>query len=225
MKIVQSIFRNSTIKYYSKKILALGPSSKLTASNFLLSRLFIELILFIALLFIPKFGIIIAFIFVLLFHNLYPYFLIDSTVSLRKNELYEEALIFFQMLKLSLHSTNDLRKSLEIVSTKLNNDFAKDFDKSLKKNKYNNSILLVFKDMENKTPNQDIIVSLIDLSESNDYDLTLNKIIDNIQQKNKQIITRKYMQLPFKLTIIAITFIISIALLIVYMPNILSILG
>ncbi len=225
MNIVKNIFRNSTIKYYEKRISALGPSSKLTVVNFLLSRLFIELILFIALFFIPKFGIIIAFISVLLFHNLYPYFLIDSNVSIRTNELYEEALIFFQMLKLSLHSTNDLRKALEIVSQKLNNGFAKDFAKSLKKNKYNNSILLVFKDMESKTPNQDIIVSLIDLSESNDYDMTLAKIINNIQQKNKQIIKSKYTQLPFKLTIIALTFILSIVLLIVYMPSILSSLG
>jgi disulfide oxidoreductase YuzD len=79
--------------------------------------------------------------------------------------------------------------------------------------------------MENKTSNQDIIVSLIDLSESNDYDLTLNKIIKNLQQKNKQIIKRKYTQLPFKLTIISITFVFSIILLIIYMPSILSILG
>ena len=225
MNIVKNIFRNSTITYYEKRISAIGPSSKLTVANFLLSRLFIELILFIALLFIPKFGIIIAFISVLLFHNLYPYFLIDSNVSIRSSELYDEALIFFQMLKLSLNNTNDLRKSLEIVSQKLNNGFAKDFDKSLKKNKYNNSILLVFKDMENKTPNQDIIVSLIDLSESNNYDMTLANIINNIQQKNKQIIKRKYTQLPFKLTIIALTFILSIVLLIVYMPSILSSLG
>jgi hypothetical protein len=225
MNIVKRIFRSSTIKYYSKKISSLGASSKLTVYNFLLSRLFIELLLFILLFFIPKFGIIIALISVILFHNLYPYFLIDSNISIRNNDLYDEALIFFQMLKLSLKSSNDMRKSLEIVALKLNNDFAKDFDKSLKKNKYNNSLLLVFKDMENKTSNQDIIVSLIDLSESNDYDLTLNKIIKNLQQKNKQIIKRKYTQLPFKLTIISITFVFSIILLIIYMPSILSILG
>ena len=90
MNIVKNIFRNSTITYYEKRISALGPSSKLTVANFLLSRLFIELILFIALLFIPKFGIIIAFISVLLFHNLYPYFLIDSNVSIRSSELYDD---------------------------------------------------------------------------------------------------------------------------------------
>src|SRR5574344_2082 len=144
MNITKNLFQKSTIKHYEDKISKLGCESKLSASNFLLSRLFIELILFFSLLFIPKFGILFSFLVVIIFHLLYPYFLIDANISVRTNELYEEALIFFQMLKLSLKGTNDLRKSLEIVSSKLNNCFAKDFLKSLQKNKYNNNLILVF---------------------------------------------------------------------------------
>lgn len=225
MNIVKNLFRRDTITYYQKRIAMLGCESKLTVANFLLSRLFVELLLFIALLFIPKFGILISFIVVIIFHYLYSYFLIDSNISVRCSELYEEALIYFQMLKLSLKSTYDLRKSLEIVSSKLNNCFSKDFQKSLQKNKYNNNLISVFKDMENKTPNQDVIVSLIDLSESSNCDTTLTNIINNLQHKKNQLVKRHYSQLPFKLTIIGLTFIVSFIVLIVYMESILNILG
>lgn len=225
MNLVKKIYLKKTIKKYEKKIKSLGSNSKINIENFLLSRTFIDLALFILLVFIPKFGIILAILVTLLFHILYPYLLIDSNLEERHDALYEEGLMLFQMLKLSLISTNDLRKSLEIVANKLDNSLANDFKKSLARNAYNNNLLLIFKDMEERIPNQDIIVSLIDLSESSDYIKTLDNIISNLQIKNKELIRRKCSALPFKLTIISLTFIVSIILLIVYLPSILSTLG
>jgi Flp pilus assembly protein TadB len=225
MNLVKKIYLKKTIAYYQNKINSLGSDSKISVDNFLLSRLIIELGLFIFLLLIPRYGILIAVIIDLIFHYLYTYFLIDSKITQRYQSLYEEGLIFFQMLKLSLCNTHDLRKSLEIVSSNLNNSMANDFKKSLSRNKYNNNLSLVFKDMEDRLPNQDIVVSLIDLSESNDYNSTLNKIINNLQEKNTRLIKKECTNLPLKLTVLSLTFIVSIVLLIIYLPNILSILG
>ena len=46
MNIVKNLFPNSTIKHYEEKINLLGCENKLKVDSFLLSRLFIELILF-----------------------------------------------------------------------------------------------------------------------------------------------------------------------------------
>lgn len=222
MNLDEKIFRKETIEKYKHKIAALGPHNKLTTTNFLLSRLFIEILLMIIFLFIPKYGLFIGLIICIIFHFLYGYMLIDNSINIRNNLLYDEALIFFRMLKLSLISTNDLRKSLEIVASKnTNNSFALEFDHLLKKNNYND-LSLVFKDMKYRIANQDINISLIDLSKTNDYNHTLELIIHNLQEKNNTIIKQKYEKLPYILSIVSLAFIITFILFVVYIQNVLD---
>ena len=215
MNIDEKIFRKETILRYKDKIEALGFRSKLTSTNFLMSRLFIEILLLIMSFFIPKFGLLIGIGIVIIFHFLYEYILIDSNIKIRNDNLYDEALIFYRMLKLSLISTNDLSKSLELVSTKSNgNSFAYDFKTLLKKNNYNDNLNKVFKDMQTRMSNKDIIISLIDLSKSNDYITTLDNIINNLENKSKVVSKGKYSKLPFRLCVLSI-FIISIFILLI----------
>ena len=223
MNLEEKIFRKETIERYNQKISSLGPTSKLTITNFLISRFFIELVLFIMFLLIPKYGLLIGIIVTITFHFLYGYILIDSNIKLRNNNLYDESLIFFRMLKLSLKNTNDLRKSLEIVSTKSpNNSFAIEFAKTLQKNKYNSDLSLIFQDMQYKISNQDIIVSLIDLSKTSNPFNTLDNIINNLQEKNNILTKQKYSKLPFILSLISIMLIVSFVLIVIELPNILQ---
>ena len=218
------IFKKSTIEKYDKKIKSLGSYSKISVTNFLVSRLFIEIILFIALLLIPKYGLLIAIIVTLIFHFLYEYLLIDESIKYRDNYIYDEALIFFTKLKLSIIKTNDLKKSLEVLLKNDNSLFVKDLRKSFNKNKYNNDLSLIFNDMLKRINNQDIIVSLIDLKETNNYLPTIDKIINELEEKDILLSREKYKKIPFTLSIVSISFIVIFALIIIFLPNILSIL-
>ena len=216
MKIDEKIFRRSTIDRYNKKISTLGSNSNITTNNYLLSRLFIEILLLIICLFIPKYGLIVGIVLTILFHYLYEYLLLDQNIKIRNDLLYEESLIFFRMLKLSL-------KSLDIVTSKFRqNSFAMDFYYLLKKNNYNNDLNQVFKDMQLKVDNQDLKIALLDLSKTNDFDNTLDIIIDNLQNKSNLIIKQKYSKLPFRLTVLSLVFIVSFIIIIIFLPNILS---
>ena len=218
------IFKKSTIEKYDKKIKSLGSYSKISVTNFLVSRLFIEIILFISLLLIPKYGLLIAIIVTLIFHFLYEYLLIDESIKYRDNYIYDEALIFFTKLKLSIIKTNDLKKSLEVLLKNDNSLFVKDLRKSFNKNKYNNDLSLIFNDMLKRINNQDIIVSLIDLKETNNYLPTIDKIINELEEKDILLSREKYKKIPFTLSIVSISFIVIFALIIIFLPNILSIL-
>jgi Flp pilus assembly protein TadB len=224
MNIAKRIYLPQTIKKYQVKIAALGPNNNISVANFLLSRSFISLLLFLSLLLIPSYGLIWAIIIVFSFYISYTYFLIDVNISKRKNELYEEALNFFELVRLSLNDTNDLRKSLLIVAKNNDSSIAKDFLLSLQKNEYNNNIRLVLQDMINKIPNEDVKIALIDLTSDNNYSSTLDNIITKLKLKNKYHLTRKYQALPYILSVICLIIIILIILIIVYLPNILNML-
>lgn len=222
MNLDEKIFRKETIEKYRHKIESLGPHNKLTTTNFLLSRLFMEILLILIFLLIPKYGLLLGIMVCIIFHFLYGYILIDNNINIRNNLLYDEALIFFRMLKLSLLSTNDLRKSLEIVASKnKTNSFALEFDHLLKKNNYND-LSLVFKDMQYKISNQDINIALLDLSKTNDYDHTLEAIIHNLQEKNNILIKQKYAKLPYILSVVSLAFIITFVLFVIYIEKVLE---
>ena len=221
----EKIFRKETIDKYDKKILNLGSYTKITTTKFLMSRLFIELVLFITLLLIPKYGLIIAIVSCLLFHFLYEVLLLDSGISHKDKNIYEDTILFFEMVKLSLLSTNDIRSSFEIVANKNNSLFAREFKKSLEKNKYNNDLRLVLMDMQKKNFNDDIIFSLIDLAETNDYHKTIDVILKKLQEKDNIKTRQKYIKLPFNLSILSILIILIFILVVIFMPTLLSIIG
>ena len=219
----QKIFTKKTISKYEKKIKSLGSFTKLSVTNFLISRLFIEIIIFIVLLLIPRYGLLFAIITTIIFHYLYEYILIDEKIKNRDNYIFDDGLIFFEKLKLSYLKTKDIKEALELIIDD-DNSFCKDLKTSLNKNKYNNDISLIFRDMQRNINNEDIKVCLIDLSETNDYINTLDNIINDLQEKDILLTKEKYSKLPMSLSIVSIIFILLFILLIIFLPNILEIL-
>jgi Flp pilus assembly protein TadB len=222
MNIVNKIYLPQTIKKYQHKIASLGPNNNIGVASFLLTRSFISLLLFLSLLLLPNYGLIWAIIIVSIFYLSYTYFLIDINIKKRQNDLYDEAVNFFQLVKLSFMDTKDLRKALAIVSQTSNSSFAKDFLISLHKNEYNNNIRLVFKDMEEKIPNDDIKMALIDLAANSNYILALDDIIKRLQLRSRDILNKKYQMLPYTLSLASLLFIILFILIIIYLPSILK---
>ena len=184
MNILKNVFSKNYINKYNKKISYLGPNNKLKVEYFLFTRLLISICLFIFSLFIPKYGLIIAIVLSLSFYYIYTLVLLDNKIKVRSDKLYDETILFLDMLKLSYKSTKDLKSSLDIVSNKIGNSIALTFRKYLGNNKYNNDLNYVFNCVIDTIPNNDIRKSLIDLKES-DYNVnSIDNIIVELKDKN-----------------------------------------
>jgi len=222
MNSVRNIFSKKYIRKYERKIKYLGSKNKINLNTFLLSRLIIEIILSIICLLIPRFGLLIALIVVISFHYIYTYILIDNKILIRTDKLYDETIMFYNMLSLSLKDTNDLKISLEIICSKLGNSLTREFKKLLANNKYNNDLKEVFTKVIDTIPNIDVKNTLVDIKESDNYLKTIDESIKILQDKNVILVKDRYKYKPIYLTIISSFFISLISMLLINFYNILA---
>ena len=222
MNILKNIFSKKYINKYNKKLSYLGLNNKLNLVNFLVSRLILTIVLFVLCLFIPKYGLLIALLVSIMFYYLYTLLLIDNKINKRSDKLYDEALLLFSMLKLSLNTTKDIKVSLETVVNKIGNSLALEFRRMLENNKYNNDINYVFNKVIDTIPNNDVRKSLIDLKESN-YDVTsIDNIINELKDKHLILIRQSNQYKPLLILFIGLLFLIVIVLMILNINEIIS---
>jgi len=219
---IKNIFSKKYIKKYQEKISFLNREDRVDLNTFLLKRLFIEIIIAILCLLVPKYGILLAIAIVLLFHFIYTGIIIDSKIDKRINSLYEEAITFYNMILLSYKDNNDLKMSIDIVTNKLDNSLAIEFKNVLGNNKYNNDLREVFNEVIKTIPNHDVKNTLIDLKDAENIEKSLESIINLLQEKDIIITESKYQFKPIYLTFISICFLGLILFIIFNLVNIIN---
>lgn len=176
-KVVTRIYPESVIKKYQSKINTLGSSSIIDVYTFLLSRLLLEIILFILLVLIPKYGLIISTITVIFIHFLYEDILITSKIMNREERLDKDALEFFNLLSLGLKSNASIYNVFLTTSKVCNNTLSKEFLEGLKKDNMEVCYTYVY----NHIPNQDLKTYLEEMKLTKDKE-TLSKVVANLNQ-------------------------------------------
>ena len=176
-KVVARIYPESVIKKYQSKINTLGYSSIIDVYTFLLSRLLLEIILFILLVLIPKYGLIISTITVIFIHFLYEDILITSKIMNREERLDKDALEFFNLLSLGLKSNASIYNVFLTTSKVCNNTLSKEFLEGLKKDNMEVCYTYVY----NHIPNQDLKTYLEEMKLTKDKE-TLSKVVANLNQ-------------------------------------------
>lgn len=176
-KVVTRIYPESVIKKYQSKINTLGYSSIIDVYTFLLSRLLLEIILFILLVLIPKYGLIISTITVIFIHFLYEDILITSKIMNREERLDKDALEFFNLLSLGLKSNASIYNVFLTTSKVCNNTLSKEFLEGLKKDNMEVCYTYVY----NHIPNQDLKTYLEEMKLTKDKE-TLSKVVANLNQ-------------------------------------------
>ena len=176
-KVVARIYPESVIKKYQSKINTLGYSSIIDVYTFLLSRLLLEIILFILLVLIPKYGLIISTITVIFIHFLYEDILITSKIMNREERLDKDALEFFNLLSLGLKSNASIYNVFLTTSKVCNNTLSKEFLEALKKDNMEVCYTYVY----NHIPNQDLKTYLEEMKLTKDKE-TLSKVVANLNQ-------------------------------------------
>ncbi|MGN1374096.1 MAG: hypothetical protein ACI4XK_02150 [Bacilli bacterium] len=176
-KVVTRIYPESVIKKYQSKINTLGSSTIIDVYTFLLSRLLLEIILFILLVLIPKYGLIISTITVIFIHFLYEDILITSNIMNREERLDKDALEFFNLLSLGLKSNASIYNVFLTTSKVCNNTLSKEFLEGLKKDNMEVCYTYVY----NHIPNQDLKTYLEEMKLTKDKE-TLSKVVANLNQ-------------------------------------------
>ena len=176
-KVVTRIYPESVIKKYQSKINTLGSSTIIDVYTFLLSRLLLEIILFILLVLIPKYGLIISTITVIFIHFLYEDILITSKIMNREERLDKDALEFFNLLSLGLKSNASIYNVFLTTSKVCNNTLSKEFLEGLKKDNMEVCYTYVY----NHIPNQDLKTYLEEMKLTKDKE-TLSKVVANLNK-------------------------------------------
>lgn len=176
-KVVTRIYPESVIKKYQSKINTLGSSTIIDVYTFILSRLLLEIILFILLVLIPKYGLIISTITVIFIHFLYEDILITSKIMNREEKLDKDALEFFNLLSLGLKSNASIYNVFLTTSKVCNNTLSKEFLEGLKKDNMEVCYTYVY----NHIPNQDLKTYLEEMKLTKDKE-TLSKVVANLNQ-------------------------------------------
>lgn len=176
-KVVTRIYPESVIKKYQSKINTLGSSTIIDVYTFLLSRLLLEIILFILLVLIPKYGLIISTITVIFIHFLYEDILITSKIMNREERLDKDALEFFNLLSLGLKSNASIYNVFLTTSKVCNNTLSKEFLEGLKKDNMEMCYTYVY----NHIPNQDLKTYLEEMKLTKDKE-ALSKVVTNLNQ-------------------------------------------
>lgn len=217
-KVVTRIYPESVIKKYQSKINTLGSSTIIDVYTFLLSRLLLEIILFILLVLIPKYGLIISIITVIFIHFLYEDILITSKIMNREERLDKDALEFFNLLSLGLKSNASIYNVFLATSKVCNNTLSKEFLEGLKKDNMEMCYTYVY----NHIPNQDLKTYLEEMKLTKDKE-DLSKVVTNLNQvlsAKKDTKEQNFLnKLPLKAIISTIIYLALVLLLLLLAPK------
>ena len=217
-KVVARIYPESVIKKYQSKINTLGSSTIIDIYTFLVSRLLLEIILFILIVLIPKYGLIISTITVIFIHFLYEDILITSKIMNREERLDKDALEFFNLLSLGLKSNASIYNVFLTTSKVCNNTLSKEFLEGLKKDNMEVCYTYVY----NHIPNQDLKTYLEEMKLTKDKE-TLSKVVANLNQvlsAKKDTKEQNFLnKLPLKALTITIIYLALVLLLLLLAPK------
>ena len=130
--IAKKIYSKNTINEISKKISLLGVSSKLDTYSFLNIRLAISIMVFLIIMFISRFGYILAPLSSIIVYKLYTYIVLDYKVKNRQVLLESEAMQFFEILTLSLETGRNLQEAIEVTVDSSNGLLCDEFKEMLR---------------------------------------------------------------------------------------------
>ncbi|MBQ6495498.1 MAG: type II secretion system F family protein [Bacilli bacterium] len=224
--IAKKIYSKNTISEISKKISLLGVSSKIDTYTFLNTRLIISIAIFLVVMFISRFGYVLAPILSILFYRLYTYIILDYKIKNRQISLESDALQFFEILTLSLETGRNLQEAIEVTVDSSNGELCNEFKEMLREVKYGKSLTEAMEGLENKIPSDTIKNIILSLTQADLYGSSiidsLHNQIDYLREKRRMEVKAVISKIPIKISIISVFFFIPLILIIILGPVVLQ---
>lgn len=227
-KFVKKIYRENEINRIDKKIATLK-NYPLDTIGFLNMRLSTTIIVFAIILLVFKTGYILSPIFALIYYYLFEYIFLDTLIYKRIKKLDREALMFFEILTLTIESGRNLEKALETTVENVDSELSDEFKKTLFEIKFGKSLTEALEDTKKRIPSETINNIILNITQTNIFG---NSIIETMYSqieflREKQIleIREQINKIPNKISIISVLFIVPIILLIVLGPFLITFIG
>lgn len=199
----------------NKKIRRLGINNKIRIDTFLITRLLMEFIIFIVLLLIPVYGIILSFLFTILFHYLYEDVLINSRIIKREQVIRNDLETFIKLYLLGLNQNNDAYLVFKMVSKNLDSDLTREI---VYLNKKYNNLNDVVTNLISVIPEYSFSDDILMLS-SNDTKISAEGILNKILADKKVMQEKIISSIPVKIVLFSVIFLILTLLIIILGPK------
>lgn len=225
--LVERLYSTKEVKRISDKINKLGKNMNIV--TFLGTRLISTIIIFFVLLIKFKMGYILSPIITLVYYYIFEKIVLDTVINKRIKKLDKEALIFFEILTLTLESGRDLEKALEVTVSNVNSELSSEFKRTLFEVKFGKSLLEALNDTKKRIPSETINNIILNMTQTNIFGTniidTMYSQVEFLREKQVFAVREEINKLPNKISILSVLFIIPIILLMVLGPFIITYLG
>lgn len=212
---VKILYPKKYLVNLNKKIKRLGIDNKIRIDTFLITRLLMEFIIFIGLLLIPVYGIILSFLFTILFHYLYEDILINSRIIKREQVIRNDLETFIKLYLLGLNQNNDAYLVFKMVSKNLDSDLTREIVYLNKKyNNFNDVVTNLISVIPEYSFSNDIL-----MLSSNDTKISAEGILNKILDDKKVIQEKIISSIPVKIVLFSVIFLILTLLIIILGPK------
>lgn len=212
---VKVLYPKKYLVNLNKKIRRLGINNKVRIDTFLITRLLMEFIIFIVLLLIPVYGIILSFLFTILFHYLYEDILINSRIIKREQVIRNDLETFIKLYLLGLNQNNDAYLVFKMVSKNLDSDLTREI---VYLNKRYNNFNDVVTNLISVIPEYSFSDDILMLS-SNDTKISAEGILNKILADKKVMQEKIISSIPVKIVLFSVIFLILTLLIIILGPK------
>lgn len=215
---VKVLYPKKYLVNLNKKIRRLGINNKIRIDTFLITRLLMEFIIFIVLLLIPVYGIILSFLFTILFHYLYEDVLINSRIIKREQVIRNDLETFIKLYLLGLNQNNDAYLVFKMVSKNLDSDLTREIVYLNKKyNNFNDVVTNLISVIPEYSFSDDIL-----MLSSNDTKISAEGILNKILADKKVMQEKIISSIPVKIVLFSVIFLILTLLIIILGPKFLG---
>lgn len=212
---VKVLYPKKYLVNLNKKIKRLGINNKIRIDTFLITRLLLEFIIFIVLLLIPVYGIILSFLFTILFHYLYEDVLINSRIIKREQVIRNDLETFIKLYLLGLNQNNDAYLVFKMVSKNLDSDLTREIVYLNKKyNNFNDVVTNLISVIPEYSFSDDIL-----MLSSNDTKISAEGILNKILADKKVMQEKIISSIPVKIVLFSVIFLILTLLIIILGPK------
>ncbi len=226
---IRKIYSESYINKQIAKIKLLGTGNKMNVYDMIVGRLLSSFIVFMLILYLSKYGYILAPIITVLYYILFSRVVLDDKLKKRTIKLEGEAMHFFEVLTLSLETGRNLVEAIDVTTANVSGILSDEFKETIREVSFGKSLNEALSDMQAKIPSDTINNIILSLTESNLYG---NSIIENLynqidflREKRKMEVKGRISKVPILISVISVFFFIPLLLLIILGPILLDYLG
>ncbi len=226
IRIAEKIYRKKVITDIQEEINQLGSDTLYDAVNFLDFRFISSVLIFIASLLCFKPWYLYAPLITAFYYIILPKISIKRKVNQRCNKLEHDAMLFFEVLCLSLEAGKSLKSALEITAESLDSELSSEFKQTISEINYGKSLPEALNDLKKRIPSPIIDNIILNITEcySSGGNLidSLRQQVDYIRDVKTMKTKEKINKMPIQISVISVLFFIPMILLLVLAPAIIE---